>query len=367
MVLFKEISVKSIALISWMFLLSSCADDRETFTVEKSDIVEAVYSSLVIEPEEMYNVNASITGYIDEIYVKTGNDVEINDVLFRIRDVQSAKNAENARLSYELAQKNYDGEVTLLEDLKLEKENARLRRKNDSTNYSRNKQLYEKGLITKTEYEQSELAFESSKNNVETIQNRIQRTQRELKTAVLQARNTFQSNLSRSNESVMLNKVQGKVYDIFKEEGEYISMQEPIAVVGSRDAFIIVMRIDEVDITKVRLGQRIIVELEAYEDTTFEAKVTRISPKMDALTQTFEIEGEFDKLPEKLYLGLTGEGNIIVREIKSALVIPREYLIGNDIVETERGEVKVTTGAKSLSHVEIKSGLKSGDVIYKPL
>ena len=65
-------------------------------------------------------------------------------------------------------------------------------------------------------------------------------------------------------------------------------------------------------------------------------------------------------------MGLTGEGNIVINEHENAVVIPREYLIDNESVETANGIQKVTVGIKSLSHVEIKSGLSKGSIIYKP-
>ena len=125
--------------------------------------------------------------------------------------------------------------------------------------------------------------------------------------------------------------------------------------------------IDEVDITRIKKGQKIVVTLEAYKSQSFEAKVTHITPKMDGRTQTFEIEGVFVDFPSELYMGLTGEGNIIVKQIKQALVIPREYLIDLNKVETENGMKKVKIGVQSLSHVEIISGLKEGEEILKPL
>ena len=132
------------------------------------------------------------------------------------------------------------------------------------------------------------------------------------------------------------------------------------------DVQMISPEVDEVDITKVKLGQTIVVALEAYKRKTFKAKVTRISPKMDAQTQTFEIEGSFIDAPDALFMGLTGEGNIVIVERKNALVIPLEYLIEENSVQTANGKVKVKIGSRSLSHVEILSGLNEGDVILKP-
>jgi RND family efflux transporter MFP subunit len=355
------ISVLTISLV-----LASCSEERESFTVEKSDLVESVYSSVILEPEGMYRVNSSVAGYIDEIPYKVGDKVLPGDVLFRIRDVQSASVTSNARLAYDLAQKNYSGDRSLLDDLKLEIDNAALKRKNDSVNYERNKALYDNGALTKFELEQSELMFTSSKSAHVSLSNRLRRTERELKSALSQAKNNYESSLSRSEDAVIRNKVDGKLYDLLKEPGEFVMMQEPIAVVGSSSDFTVKMLIDEVDITQVELGQKIMISLEAYNGEVFEAKVTHISPKMDERTQTFEIEGKFTKAPKSLFMGLTGEGNIVIKERKNTVVIPREYILEDSKVETDAGEVEVKLGARSLSHVEILSGLKEGDVIYKP-
>lgn len=345
---------------------TSCSDDRTEHKIETSKIVESVYSSMVVEPQNMYNVIGSVTGYVDEINVEIGQEIELNQLLFKVRDIQSASTANNARLSYELAKKNYDGDVSLIEDLKLELSNAEFKRKNDSLNLSRNKQLLDKGAITKVEFEQSEMLYENSKAACKSIENRIARTRRELKTSLGQAKNNYNSSMSRSDDANVYSNVDGVVYDIYKEAGELVSMQEPIAIVGAKDDFTINMMIDEVDITKVRVGQTIYISLEAYRGESFEAKVTHITPKMDARTQTFKIEGEFVKAPEKLFMGLTGEGNIVINEIDNALVIPREFIIDNKHVETSNGIVDVVIGVKSLSHVQILSGLNKGDVILKP-
>jgi len=116
-----------------LLLLLSCGEERESLTVQRGDIVEAVYSSVVLEPEEMYKVNSSVPGYIDQITVKVGDTVDAGFPLMYIRDVVAANNASNARLSFEMAERYYSGEVNLLQDLKLELQNAELKRRNDST------------------------------------------------------------------------------------------------------------------------------------------------------------------------------------------------------------------------------------------
>ena len=83
----------------FLLALSSCSEERETHEVKSGDVVESVYSSVSLEPNGMYQVNALIAGHIDEVFVKPGDSVKKGDVLFTIVDVQSSANSENAKLA----------------------------------------------------------------------------------------------------------------------------------------------------------------------------------------------------------------------------------------------------------------------------
>lgn len=349
-----------------VFFLLACSEERESHTVLRSDIVESVYSSVEVEPVEMYRVNSTVVGYIDELFIEEGDKVEEGELLFRVRDIQSRAVANNAKLTFDLAKKNYQGEESSLQDLRMELNSLRLKLKNDSLNYFRIKKLAEKELVSSSELEQSELMYQSSKSNVASLENRIQRLERELKTSFEQAKNNYMSSLSHSEDASGRSVIDGLVYELYKQTGELVGIQEPIALVGSKDTFLLELLVDEADVTKIKLGQRIIVTLEAYRGMVFEAEVTRIAPKMDEKNQTFRLEGAFLKRPDQLYLGMTGEGNIVINEFKDAIVIPLEFLIDRKYVETDRGRIEVETGIESLSHVQIRSGIQEGEIIYRP-
>ena len=141
--------VESTSMSVLMLLLSSCSDERTSIVVSKSDIVEAVYSSVNIEPTKTYVVNSAVSGYIESFFVEIGDTILLNQELFRIRDVQSSANSSNAQLAYEMARRNLTGELSLLEDIRLNIENAALRRQNDSISYNRNKLLFQKNVSQK--------------------------------------------------------------------------------------------------------------------------------------------------------------------------------------------------------------------------
>jgi len=141
---------------------------------------------------------------------------------------------------------------------------------------------------------------------------------------------------------------------------------EPLAAIGSSDAFVIEMLVDEVDIVKLKIGYKALVTLDAYNSQVFEAVVSKIYPRKDERSQTFKVEAIFKNPPEVLYPGLAGEGNIIVAQKEDALTIPKEYLIENNKVRTEEGIIEISLGLQNLERAEVLSGLDADTYILKP-
>lgn len=349
-----------------LFFLFGCTDERETVKPVQKEIVEAVYSSVLIEPKDTYKVNASSSGYLEQMLVSEGDEVRAGDLLFILSNKPTQLNQKNMELNYQLLKDSYLGDANLLEEMRLELKSIKLKMQNDSLNYFRFKQLYEKNAASKFDYDNATLTYEVSKNNLSSLKTRIIRKEKELKNQLSQSKNNMDVSSLRTDDFYIRSNIEGKVYQLFKEKGELVSMQEPLAILGNKKEFRVKMLIDEVDITKVDLKQKVLVTLEAFGDRVFEASIVKIASKMDERTQTFEVEAEFTKAPKKMYMGLTGEGNIIINERKRALVIPREYLMVGNKVETNDGIKVVKTGISNWNFIEILSGLDENSVIYKP-
>jgi multidrug efflux pump subunit AcrA (membrane-fusion protein) len=358
--------MKNSVFIVLIVFLASCGKERESTKPSHEELVEAVYSSVIIEPIDAYKVNSSITGYIDQVYFNEGDFIKKGDLLFLISNKPVALNEQNAELNYALLKDTYEGTANLIEEMKLDQKSSKMKMMNDSVNYQRFKMLFDKNACSKFELDNASMAYELSKNTFLSVSKRIVRKEKELKNQISQSKNNLNASSLRTNDYLIRSNIDGKLFQTFKEKGEFVSMQEPIAIVGDAKYYKLKMLIDEVDISKVTIGQKVLVTLEAYKTKVFEAKITKIAPKMDAQTQTFEIEAVFVKQPSRLYMGLTGEGNIVINEKKKALVIPREYLLPGNKVETDNGMIKVKTGLSNWSFIEIVSGLDENTIILKP-
>lgn len=253
---------KNLLLILSIYWLTGCSESSESFTVEKKDLIESVYSSITVEPAQKYVIQSGANGYIDLIAYEEGDTITPEDILFKLRDESTYMAAENAQLSYSLAESYYRGELNQLEDLELELQTARTKYETDSLNFNRIKILRNKGVSSEQEYDTYKLQLENSRNQWSIVQNQKKRLQRELQTKMKQARNNAANSSSKLNELFVHSQISGMIYQLFKEEGEYVTVKEPLAIVGAKDDFVIQMRIDEVDIMRIKNGQRVIVTLE---------------------------------------------------------------------------------------------------------
>jgi multidrug efflux pump subunit AcrA (membrane-fusion protein) len=330
------------------------------------DITASVYASATVQPDSLYRVHAAVSGILDRNRVEEGDLVAPGAPLLHIIDQSPRLSAENARLQMELARQNYEGTASPLKDLEAQIRTAELTFRDDSVNFSRQEKLWSQNIGSLATYEQRKLAYERSRNQLKKLKGEYRRLKEELRTQMIQARNTYESSLVKTEDYTVRSTIHGKVYALYKEPGELVVPNEPLALLGSPDTFVVELLVDEVDVISISPGQQAFVTLDAYPDDVFITRVSKIYPQKDTRSQTFRVEARFDAPPEIRYPGMSGEANIVIARKKGALTIPKSYLIGSDSVRTAAGMRKITTGLQTLDRVEVLSGLEAGAELLRP-
>ncbi|MCE7991935.1 MAG: HlyD family efflux transporter periplasmic adaptor subunit [Roseivirga sp.] len=329
-------------------------------------VTESVYASLTIRPDSAYFAYASVSGLIESISVEEGDPIDKTAELMQIVNTSPELSRQNAALTLEQAQQNLNGASNFINELEEEISIAILKLENDSINFVKQQNLWKKNIGTQNDYDAKKLVYETSSANVKLLKNRLKRTQSDLDNQLQQAQNNYQNAITNARDYTVNSRINGKVYELLKEPGEIVTLQEPLAMIGSASDFNIEMLIDEVDIARVQTGQTVLIALDAYPGKSFKAGVTRIHPIKDESTQTFMVEAVFENPPERLFAGLSGEANIVISAKENALVIPRKYLTDQQQVRTNEGLVSVTTGLVNLDKVEILSGIEASTNLYLP-
>jgi len=142
------------------------------------------------------------------------------------------------------------------------------------------------------------------------------------------------------------------------------------------------MNIDELQISSVKVGQKVTITTEAIAETTFNGVIDRISLKGNTNNGVTSYPVVI-KVVEfgSLLPGMNVNGKILMQEANNVLTIPSSALQKGDIVYIKTDEViedqdptipkgykpvTVTIGINDGTNVEIKSGLSEGDTVYIP-
>ncbi|MDB4402815.1 efflux RND transporter periplasmic adaptor subunit [Algibacter sp.] len=348
------------------FILFSCFNNEDRILPTERNLTESVYSSVTIQPDSLYQAYAIVAGILDKNLVEEGDVILKDGMLIQIINSTPKLNAQNAKFTLNLAEENYNGNAAVLNSILEEITAAKLKYKNDSLNYFRQKNLWAQHIGSKVEYETRKLNYELASNGLNLLQNKYNSTKNELHTAVKQAKNKYQTAVINTKDFVVKSNINGKVYALYKEPGEIVTTLEPLASIGSATNFVINMLVDEVDIVCISKDQDVIIHLDAYDGQVFKGKVSKIYPKKDERNQTFKIEAVFENPPHILYPGLSGEANIIIAKKENVLTIPKEYFIEGDKVKTDDGIISIKTGLQNMEYIEVLSGITKDTQIYKP-
>ena len=355
----------TMAVLIYTLFLLSCNKKAENTKPVTENITESVYASATVKTKDQYQAFASVNGIINKIFVTENDLVKKGDPLMQVLDKSSTVNRENASLAAGYADVAANREK--LTDAKNSIAFAQSKCSNDSLLYQRQKNLWNENIGTRMEVEQRELAYKNSKTTFESAKIRYNDLLKQLEFNSKQAKNNLSISQSKESDFVIKSEMIGKVYSLLKEQGEMVNPQTPLAIIGNATVFLLEMQIDEYDISKIKLGQTVLLTMDSYKGEVFEAKVSKIIPLMNERSKSFTVEAEFVKQPPILYPNLTAEANIIIQSKENALLIPRSYLINDSMVLVEKDKKKkVVTGLKDYQKVEIIQGLTSDDIIFKP-
>lgn len=284
----------------------------ELATASYEDVAQSEIYSSTVQANVVNNVVPQTGGRIKKINVEIGDFVSAGQILAEMDAVNLVQ--------------------------------SKLKLANDSTELVRLKGLYEEGGLSQSDFEQIEMAYKVSKasyNNL--LENTILRSP---VNGVITARN----------------------YD----KGDMYGMQAPIYVVQQITPVKLLVGVSESDYTRVHRGDAVSISVEAIPGRTFEGKINRIYPTMDAATHTFLVEVLVSNNDRVLRPGMYATVNITFATNHS-IVVPDGAIVKQQgsgqrfvFVVLPDNTVKstiVTVGKHFDSKYEVLSGLEEGEKV----
>ena len=132
-------------------------------------------------------------------------------------------------------------------------------------------------------------------------------------------------------------------------------------------------QVSEVDISRVELGQQVVVTLDAIEGPVFYGRITSIARLARTETgsdvKVFDVEVTIDGEDSRLKPGMTAQCTIITNTIPDVVFIPLESVFAKKdttIVYVKRhgfDEMEVVTGDKNSDYIIIRNGIEAGEEV----
>jgi len=303
------------------------------------DLVAAVTASGKIEAETKVDVSADITGRITEIAVKEGDLVKKGQFLLQIDPAQ-----------YLSIVNRLEGQVASA-DASL----AQARTNRDQAKRQRDRaveiQRVNAELIAREAVEQAIQAFDVAEANYQAAQAGVDQA----RAALAEAR----SNLAKTR---LTSPIDGRVVRLAVEEGEvavpgtFSRETGLLMTVADLSVVLAKVQVDETDVVRLQLRDSVSVSIDAFPDTSFVGRVTKISNSAK-LSQTgstsgsstdravdFDVEITLDRPPAGIRPDLSATARIVTDTRKQVLSIP---IIALTVREHEDvpNEVKSGSGA----------------------
>ncbi len=359
----KQLILSSFLLIS----IVSCGKKGTSESPQRRDIVEVVYASGNLYPQNEYKVISNVTGYLQQAFVKEGDTVSLGKMLFNVTGPNRLSEQNASAFALRIAEENNRSNSPVLAQLREKWASSRSKASNDSLTLSRYTNLAKSGAIAQADLDKVRTQYESSRRDANALKEQIEAQERSLSVEAVQARNRFNQAANNLGDGSIRSMIQGRVFEIYKQTGDYVHQNEAIALLGDAKAPIARLSIDESDLELVAIGKKVLISFDAYPGKNFTATVSKIYPKLNKAEQSFRVDAIFTDTPPDGIYGLNLEANIIIRESKNALSIPRSALLNGDSVRIERDgkdlTVKIQKGSSDLNFIEVLSGLQESDKI----
>lgn len=155
--------------------------------------------------------------------------------------------------------------------------------------------------------------------------------------------------------------------------GQFASAGSPLVSVISNNNFEIESQVPETDSSKIKVGNKVNIMLDAYPDATFLGTVSFIYPT-ETVTQgvvNYKIKIAFSEKDERIKSGLTANLTIETRKKDNVLILPQYAILQNDegtFVQVKENDVikniPVTLGISDQNgNVEIVTGVTEGQQV----
>jgi HlyD family secretion protein len=376
--------VSVIAISAWLSTLEQAPpsmDDASAWrdTVRRGDMLREVRGPGTLVPENIRFVTAVTNGRVEQVFVEPGARVKPGDPLLTLSNPDVQSQALQAQQQFSSAQSQLISLEASLEQSRLNQEAAVATIQTQYNNAERtNKlqaELQTRGVAVQNEVAQAKDQLEELKTRLDIEKKRLQvgnaSIGAQLNAQRAQVEQLRQIVRFRQDELASMNvkaETEGVVQDFTLEIGQWVTSGTTLARVVQPGRLKAVIRIPETQIKDVVIGMPARIDT---RNGIINGRVVRIDPA--AQTGTFGVDVALPaQLPSSARPDLSVDGTIELENLKNVLYVSRptygqpESTVGLFRLEPDgviAVRVNAQLGRASVNYIEVKQGLKEGDVV----
>jgi RND family efflux transporter MFP subunit len=311
----------------------------KTAPVESKDIQFTISAAGDIGPADQVSVRPEINGRIDSLRVDIGDKVKKGDVLFTLND----KDLQTERAS----------RLTEIDGAKLELDRAK-------RNFERAEQLHKDQLISQELYEDTRTNYELAKNALDRAQRALEQVEEQLTKTKIMA--PFDCTILTRPVSI------GQAVS---GSGGFNSGTE-VLTIANLNEMIINAHINQADVTRLKVGMPVDIEVEAIPGLKVNGAIERLAPQATVRNgiKGFATRIMLKNVDERVRPGMTANVSIPIASASNVLAVPLAAIYteeGERYVYVKKGSrferTPVQIGIADFFYAEVQKGLSAGEEV----
>ncbi len=307
----------------------------QTMQVTSSSDLGLSFSGMV-SAGQMSTLKTRHAGYVKNIYVNVGDEVQKNQKLIQIDSEEINAQKKQAQAALKQAQKQFD-----------------IAQKN----LKRFERLRQSNSVSENELEQVQLKFQATKSGLESAKQQL---------------NQVQSMMSYTSIKAPFS---GKISQKQIQVGDMAMPGMPLLTLTSSDQLDVKSTVSEIQINSIKKGQDIQIEIPSI-GKTYSGKITEVSSSSESSNSQYFVKSIFTQTPEKALAGMYANVSIKAPEnnstsenksirIPQSAVIHKNGLQGVYVVGKSQTALLrwLKTGNTNGENIEVLSGLSANDKI----
>ncbi|WP_405208274.1 efflux RND transporter periplasmic adaptor subunit [Aquimarina sp. LLG6339-5] len=320
------------------YLYQKNQEDPVTYKTEQSTtetIIKKTVATGSIVPKEEVLIKPNISGIIEEIYIEAGDQIKSGDLIAKIRVIPNVSSLQSAKNAVQTAKIDLDNQEKV---------------------FNRQKELFDKGVISANEFDGADVTYKQSKQNYEAAQQNYQI----VRTGTTRGLGSAANTLIRSTVTGMILEVPVKQGNQVIESNNF-NDGTTIAAVADVGQMIFEGNVDESEVGKIKENLPLEITVGAIENKKFDAILDYIAPKGKEENGAiqFEIKGTLNKKDTTfIRAGLSANASIILAKVDSVMAL-KESLIQYD-PKTQKPFVEVAIGEQEFENRDVELGVSDG-------